>query len=211
MIAHLPGRSLSRFFISVKLFYSAVSLTHQFFMVFSINFMTPPDILYILVDTNFSHDLTTDFYTGVRVTASLFRCPRFFPSILADFNSAVIWMISILPLISNSSGLLSKLFESVPRAQTIIAISVTFIIFLQGFCTICDRWFSLNSKWRQVKFALHDSSKNSNRSHQWCGLHGFNPFTNLLFPVLFFRLFGIVSRIFVIFMFQSFFCSLARS
>ena len=46
-------------------------------------------------------------------------------SILADINHAVVWMISIFPLISNSACPLSKPLGSVPNAPTIIDITVT--------------------------------------------------------------------------------------
>ena len=48
-------------------------------------------------------------------------------SILADLNNAVIWMVSILPLIFNSSSLVSKPLETVPSAQITIGITVTFM------------------------------------------------------------------------------------
>ena len=37
----------------------------------------------------------------------------------ADFNSAVIWLVSILPLISNSSSFLARFLGTVPRVLTI--------------------------------------------------------------------------------------------
>ena len=43
--------------------------------------------------------------TGVWVTASLLNSPRTLLSILADFNSAVIWLVSILLLVSSSPQL----------------------------------------------------------------------------------------------------------
>ena len=41
-------------------------------------------------------------------------------SILVDFNSAVVWIVSILPQISNSSSLSSNPLETVSRAPTSI-------------------------------------------------------------------------------------------
>ena len=48
-------------------------------------------------------------------------------SILANFNNAVVYMVSILPLIYNSASLFYKFLRTVPRAPTIICIIVTFI------------------------------------------------------------------------------------
>ena len=45
-----------------------------------------------------------------------------------DFNNAVIWIVSILPLeISTSSSLFSRLFWTVPRSTTTVGITVTFM------------------------------------------------------------------------------------
>ena len=37
-------------------------------------------------------------------------------SILADLSNIVVWMVSVLPLISNSSSLRTKIFEVIPSA-----------------------------------------------------------------------------------------------
>ena len=58
------------------------------------------------------------------------QIPMTLLSILADFNSAVVWMILILTLTSNSSNLFSRPLKTVPRAPTTIGI-VTFV--LHGF------------------------------------------------------------------------------
>ena len=55
---------------------------------------------------------------------------RTFPSILADLNNAVVWIVSIRPPISNSSGTLSKPLETVPNALIRIDITVIFHSFL---------------------------------------------------------------------------------
>ena len=46
--------------------------------------------------------------------------------ILADFNRAVVWIFSILPLISISSSLVSRFLVTVPNVPTTISITVTF-------------------------------------------------------------------------------------
>ena len=48
-------------------------------------------------------------------------------NILAYLDNAVVWMVSILRLISNSSNSFSKLLCTVLRAQIIIGITVTFM------------------------------------------------------------------------------------
>ena len=45
-------------------------------------------------------------------------------SILADFNSTVVWIVKFLPLISSFSILFSRFFGSVPELPTIIGITV---------------------------------------------------------------------------------------
>ena len=48
-------------------------------------------------------------------------------SILADLNNAVVWIVSIHPLISNSFSPLSKPLETVPSAPNTIGVPVTFM------------------------------------------------------------------------------------
>ena len=47
---------------------------------------------------------------------------------LADFNNAVVFIVLVLPLITNSSGLFSEHLETVPSAPTTIGITVTLMI-----------------------------------------------------------------------------------
>ena len=54
--------------------------------------------------------------------------------ILADFNNAVVWMVTNSPLISNSSCPGINLLVTVPKALIIIAITVTFMF--HGFFSI---------------------------------------------------------------------------
>ena len=46
-------------------------------------------------------------------------------SILANRNNAIVWMASIRPLISSSSGLFSKPFVTIPSIPVTIVITVT--------------------------------------------------------------------------------------
>ena len=48
-------------------------------------------------------------------------------SIQADLNKALIRLLSIIPLISNSASLFFKSFGTIPSALTIIGIPVTFM------------------------------------------------------------------------------------
>ena len=48
-------------------------------------------------------------------------------SILADFNSAVVWMISILPLNPNSSNLFPRSLRTITSVPTTFDITVTFM------------------------------------------------------------------------------------
>ena len=70
------------------------------------------------------------FFIGVWMTASLLRFP-------SDFNSAVVWMVSFLPLIFSSSSLFSRLFGTVPRAPITFGITAT-VMFPQLF-QLCDK------------------------------------------------------------------------
>ena len=56
---------------------------------------------------------------------------RTFLSILVVLNNEVVWMVSILPLISNSSSLFFLLLGTVPSASTIIGIIIT--LMFHGF------------------------------------------------------------------------------
>ena len=57
---------------------------------------------------------------------------RILPSILADFNNAVVWMISICVLIANSSSPYTNPMVTVPSAPSTIGITVTFMF--HSFC-----------------------------------------------------------------------------
>ena len=51
---------------------------------------------------------------------------RTFLSILADLNYVVLWVVSILSLISNSSNSFSRSFGSIPSTPTTIGITLAF-------------------------------------------------------------------------------------
>ena len=70
--------------------------------------------------------MLTDLHWSLIDSKSL-QISRTLLSIAADLDNAIVWMISILPLIFNSATLISKPLETVPSAPTIIDITVTFI------------------------------------------------------------------------------------
>ena len=93
---------------------------------------------------------------------------RIFVSNLANFNCAMVWIVWILPLISNSFSLLSKSLETVPRTPITISISFTFLFyslfnFLARFKYLNNflpfffpLWFTTTARstWWQVLFFL---------------------------------------------------------
>ena len=75
------------------------------------------------------------FFTPALASGSLSDCmspqvSRTLLSILTDLNNTLVWMVSILPLISNSNSLLSKPLWTVPSSPNKIGIIVTLILFL---------------------------------------------------------------------------------
>ena len=68
-----------------------------------------------------------DFYGNLRDSKSP-QNVRTFLSIPADLSKIVVWMVAILPLISNSSNLLSKPLVTVPSKQTTSGITATLML-----------------------------------------------------------------------------------
>ena len=64
------------------------------------------------------------FYTGVWVTASLFKSHGLFS---VDLNNTVVWMVSTCPLISKSSSPFTNPFGILPRTLITIGITTTFM------------------------------------------------------------------------------------
>ena len=58
------------------------------------------------------------------MTISFLLSLGFFLIILADLNSDLIWMVSILPLFSTSKSLFYRRFQTVPRVGTILSITL---------------------------------------------------------------------------------------
>ena len=76
-------------------------------------------------------------------------------SILADLNSAVVWMVSIIPLISNTPTIFSKTLRTVPRAPT-TGITVTFLRFFCFFFVI-EQGLSTSLSFRFLEFLFTGS------------------------------------------------------
>ena len=125
-------------------------------------------------------------------------------NILADFNNAVVWIISILPLIYNTSRPFLKTFGTFPRAQTgiivyiftlwsavmtkfarwqvlffLFIIIIIIIIVYANFHTITFWWHSLMLEWHQISHDLQNFSQYSSQSRHCCGLDGFNASSGL--------------------------------
>ena len=64
-------------------------------------------------------------------------------SILTDFNNAVVWMISIRPVISKSSSAFNNPSVTVPRGLITISINVTFMFY---------RFLNSQARWRHLSF-----------------------------------------------------------
>ena len=103
-------------------------------------------ILYILLLESLSHHLTLVVFHFSLSDNKSTPISKALLSILADLNHAVVWVVSILPLISNSSSFLSKYLGTVPSAPTTIGITDTlmfssfFIVLRQGL-DICSCFF----------------------------------------------------------------------
>ena len=65
---------------------------------------------------------------------------RTFLSILAEFNNAVVWVVSIRPLISNSSSPCAKPLVTVPSTLITNDITITFI-FHSFFSSLAMSWY----------------------------------------------------------------------
>ena len=79
----------------------------------------------ILLLASFSHQLV-GFFWSLKESSSL-QVSRTLLSILANLNNAVLWMVSILPPIFDSSNPLFNALETVPSAPTTIGITVTWM------------------------------------------------------------------------------------
>ena len=84
------------------------------------------DHYYIYYFVSFSRQrLLMVFYWSLRDSESP-EISRTILSFLADLNSAVVWMVSIRPLISKSSSPCTKSLVTVPSERNIIGIAFTF-------------------------------------------------------------------------------------
>ena len=83
---------------------------------------------YYLTPGNFFTPILTEGFPWSLVPASL-QVSRTLLSILANFSSAMVWVASILPVISRSSNLFSRFLGIVPKTPTMIGITITFMFY----------------------------------------------------------------------------------
>ena len=83
-------------------------------------------------------------------------------SILADFNCAVVLIVTILPLISSSPSLFSRPLETIPRAPTTIGITSSLCSFREPFP---GHHLQLVSPSSLCSFGDHSRSSNYNWYH----------------------------------------------
>ena len=95
----------------------------------------------ILLLLNFSHQLMV-FPSSLSVSKSP-QVSRTLLSILADRNNAVVWMVSICPLISKSSSPCTNPLVTVPRLLITIGITYTYIF---------HSFFQFSSKFKVLIF-----------------------------------------------------------
>ena len=67
-------------------------------------------------------------------------------NILADLNNVIVWMVLILPLISDSSSLFSKPFGTIPSAPITIGITVILVFHCIFSSQARSKYFSIFSQ-----------------------------------------------------------------
>ena len=81
----------------------------------------------ILSSNFFPLALTGNFHRSLNDSKSFQQFSWTFPSILASFNSAVIWIVSILSLVSSFPNVFLRFLVTVLQTLIMIGISVTFM------------------------------------------------------------------------------------
>ena len=115
------------------------------------------------------------FQTGFSLILRDSMSPKMFralQNILAYFNSAAIWVLTILPLISSSLSLFTRFCGTVPRAPDPIGIIVNFIMLWNlSKCLRFDythKWYmhDVNYKLGKKTFAFYNPSRSPNRDQK---------------------------------------------
>ena len=102
---------------------SFFSLTFSFILLLSLLLLYTPFILFHI-------SISWWFLTGVWTSGGLLKSPRLFSvRIMAQLYNALVWMVSICPLISKTSRLFTNPLEIVLNAPTGICISVTYMFY----------------------------------------------------------------------------------
>ena len=111
-------------------------------------------IIIIFLLDSFSYQLTLMVFHRSLSDSKSPQVSRTLPSILADLTHSVVWTVSNRPVISNSSSLFNNPLVTVPRAQIIINLIVTFM-FYSFFNSIArSKYFSFFSD--SFNFTLWD-------------------------------------------------------
>ena len=104
---------------------------------------------------SFSHQRLVDVFHWCLSNSKSSQFSRTLLRILADFNNVVVWMVSIVPLISDSSNLFTYSFGDGCKCIVII------ITPLEFFPSADADGFSLKSEWQQVSSSLFSVCKPS--------------------------------------------------
>ena len=84
--------------------------------------------IYILLQVYYFHCMQVFYFSfNWSISDKSIQVSRTLLSILADLNTAVVWMVLILPLVSSSPNLFSRLLGTIQQAPTKISIAITFM------------------------------------------------------------------------------------
>ena len=108
-------------------------------------------------------------------------------NILANFSSAVVWMVSVLPHIFSSFSIFSKFFEIVQRTPTVKCIDINFSapwqgpIIYSGFhfsfiLTLSSTGMSKSTSWEFFFFYLNKTRSFSSNLDCWIFISNFTVF-----------------------------------
>ena len=121
-------------------------------------FLYSQRIIIILLLQIFLHQLTLVVFHWTLSDCKSPLVSRTLLSILANLNIAVFWMVSVFPLVSNSSRLSSKSFGTPPCALITISITVIFM-FPSFFSSLARTCLSFHF----LLFSLSDSLERQNQ------------------------------------------------
>ena len=121
----LPFRTYVLFLLLLlTYFFTFFVHTYFFFYLFLKRWYFTPFCLFLESSSSSSYHCLRVFHWSLNDCKSP-QISRTLLSILVDLNDAVVWVVLILLLISNSSNLFFKPLETVPSAPTTTGITVT--------------------------------------------------------------------------------------